>query len=305
MRTLILFILILLTGSLPLMGDSYKDLNDRGVEAYKQQNYDSSLLYFEKAHDLNPDNDTVRFNMGGAFHQQGKYKEALETFGRAATSADSSMAAQAYYNIGNTYYRAGSLDSAAMAYMASLNYNPDDMDTKYNLELALKKIEEQQQQQQQQQQDSQDKQQNQDKKDQEDQQNKDQNQDQQNNPENQDQDKQDDQQGDKDKQDQQGQQDQDKKGDEKEQGQDQEQKEDQGQDEQEKNQDQQNQQDQQQSQPDENSESNGQGQAPQQMQLDKERAEALLEGLNDEEKEVLKQVIKKKAGVSSYNGKTW
>jgi len=305
MRTLRLLIIILFLGSVPIMANDYKDFNDRGVDAYKQKNYDSSLYYFEQAHDLNPEDDTVKFNLGNAFHQQGKYPEALESFGRSAAATDSSLSAQAYYNIGNTYYRAGSLDSAAMAYMASLDYDPGDKDTKYNLELTLKKIEEQEQQKQEQQ-DSQDQNQEQNKKDQQDQQDKqDQDQKDQQNQEQQDQeqDKQDQGEKDQDKkeQDQKDQQNQEQD----KQNQDKQDQGEQGQDKKEQEQDSQDQQQQKQQNSDENTESSDQGQAPQPMQLDEERAKALLEGLNDDEKEVLKQVIKQKVGVSPYQGKNW
>jgi len=39
--------------------------------------------------------------------------------------------------------------------------------------------------------------------------------------------------------------------------------------------------------------------------MDEERAQALLESLSKEEKEVLKNLIKQKVAVSSYRGKDW
>ncbi len=278
-------IIILLLFSSGLSADDAKSLNDRGVQAYHRQNYDSSLHYFREAQDLEPENRIVDFNLGNALHQQGQYEDAVRNYERAISPEDSALAAESYYNIGNTHFRAGQLDKAIQAYKKSLDYNPDDKDTKYNLELALKAKQEQQQQQQQQDQEKdqqkQDEEQKQDQKDKQDQE----------------------QQEQEEKEDQQQNQDEQKQ-DQQEQQEDQEQKEQQNQEQEQENKDQSQQQEDQQGQ------QNEQDQQPQPseerpMQLDEERAQALLEGLNQDEKEVLKQLIKQKVGVSSYRGKDW
>lgn len=299
MKKYFVFVMLILLLSVPILqAEDYRALNDRGVQAYQHQNYDSSVQYFKDAQDEQPENKVIDFNLGNALHQQGEYKDALQNYENATNSDDSSLAAEAYYNIGNTQYRSGQLDKAIEAYKKSLDYDPRDKDTKYNLELAMK-MKEQQEQKQQQNQDQQDK--DQDKQDQnkQDQQNKDQqNKDQQ---QNQDQQKQD-------QKDQQQKQDQQKQDEQKKDQQDQKQ-----QDQQQNKQDEQNQQEQQQNQgeqgdqKDQQNAQQNQGQPSEQQpaQLDEKRAEALLEGLNQDEKEVLKELLKKKAGVSAYNGKNW
>jgi Ca-activated chloride channel family protein len=284
MRRFVLLILFIFTAPTILAAD-YKDLNEKGVKAFKREAYDSSLQYFQEALEENPENKAIDFNLGNALHQQGMYQDALQSYEMAARSADSSLSAESFYNIGNTHFRAGELDKAAGAYKKSLSYAPDDKDTKYNLELALKKMEEQQQQQQNQcDQDNEDQ-------DQKDQDKQDQSQDQ--------------------KQDQEEQQDQ-KEQDQQDQEQEQEQKNQDQQDEQEKQQQDQEQQQQQQDQgqeQDKDSQQTPQGQQEQSEgeppKLDQQRAQALLEGLNEDEKEVLKQQIKQKIGVSAYKGKDW
>ncbi len=302
MRRSVLLILCIFLAPTILAAD-YKDLNEKGVKAFKREAYDSSLQYFKEALEENPESGAIDFNLGNAFHQQGMYQDALQSYEMATRSADSSLSAESFYNIGNTHFRAGELDKAADAYKKSLSYAPDDKDTKYNLELTLKKLEEQQQQQ----------------KNQCDQDNKDQDQ---KNQDKQDQDKKDQDQQDQDKQDQNQEQKQDQ--DKQEQKQDQKNDQDKQQDEQQKQQDQQeqkqdqekpeqDQKDKQQQQQDQGQEQDSQ-QTPQGQQdqsqgeapkLDQQRAQALLEGLNEDEKEVLKQQIKQKIGVSAYKGKDW
>jgi tetratricopeptide (TPR) repeat protein len=64
-----------------------------------------------------------------------------------------------YYNLGNTVFNAGDLQSAVEAYKRSLLISPDDQDAKYNLEYALRMIKQQEQQQDQEQDQEQDQQQ--------------------------------------------------------------------------------------------------------------------------------------------------
>jgi len=124
-----------------------RDLNERGVQAYRKGSYDSSLSSFNEAQKLAPESRIIDFNVGNALHQQGRYEEALLNYKEAYDPRDSAMAAEVFYNMGNTYFRAGHLDSAVAAYKQALIANPEDRDAKFNLELALKKLEQQQQQQ--------------------------------------------------------------------------------------------------------------------------------------------------------------
>jgi len=185
MRIFIIINILLIFLAVNLNAEDYKEINDLGVKAYNNENYDSSLQYFQDAQELSPTDKVIDFNLGNALHQQGMYEQALQNYENSINVEDSMFSAQAYHNIGNTQFRAGALDKAVEAYKKSLDYNPDDKDTKYNLELAMKKLEEQP------------------------------------------------------------------------------------------------------------------------MQLDEKRAQALLEGLIEDEKEVLKKLIQQKVGVSSYKGKNW
>lgn len=295
MKTYIKFVFILATLSVSLSAQSYKDLNEEGVRAYSKNQYDSSLHLFEKALEERPEEKIINFNLGNSFHQRGNYDQALAFYENAATASDSLLAAESFYNIGNTHYRSGQLEKAIEAYKKSLEYNSADEDAKFNLELAMKKLEEQKQQQQNQDQDEKDKQdqdnQNKDNQNQNRDEQKDEKQDKQ------DQDKKDqkDQQKDKKHQDDQQKDDNQPESDDK-QKQKQEQK--QGQKDQESEGEQNKQEGQTQPQEGENQE-----QMP--AQLDQQRARALLEGLSQEEKEVLKGRIKEMIDASGYKGKSW
>jgi tetratricopeptide (TPR) repeat protein len=137
-----------------------------GNRAYSESNHESALLRYQEAEALDSTLAIPQFNAGDAFYRLGRFSEGASKFLRSATSPDDSVAAMSYYNLGNSMFKTGDLESAAEAYRRTLLIKPDDEDAKYNLELALKMIE--QQQQEQQQQDNQDQQQ--DQKDQQDEQ---------------------------------------------------------------------------------------------------------------------------------------
>ncbi len=187
--------------SLAACGNSAEKLNNEGNEAYAQQAYEDALASYQSAQIENPELMEPRYNAANTLYRAGDYAGALEELQKALALADIEgedqpleIAQASFFNAGNSSYNAQELDAAIDAYRRALLLNPDDLDAKYNLELAL-------QQQQQQEQEQQEQEQNQDQnQDQQDQQNQDQqNQDEQNQDQQQ-QDQQDQQQQDGDQQ---------------------------------------------------------------------------------------------------------
>lgn len=97
-----------------------------------------------------PDSPIIRFNDGSALYQGENYESALESFRAAVESGDPEVAADAWYNLGNTLYRQGALPESLEAFKQALRTNPADTDAKHNLERVLQQMQEQEQQQQQQ-----------------------------------------------------------------------------------------------------------------------------------------------------------
>lgn len=95
----------------------------------------------------------VDYNLGLSLYHQEKYDDALPLFESAAKSQDEVLKAKALYNQGNSLFKMEKLDEAKAAFENALLTNPDDDDTRHNIEVILKK---QQDQKNQQNQDSQD-----------------------------------------------------------------------------------------------------------------------------------------------------
>ncbi len=127
------------------------------------------------------------YDLGGAYARMGDLQRADSLLQNLPEDADSTLRSRAHYNRGSAFAEAQQYEPAVDAFIQALQYNPRDIDAKVNLEVALRRMQQQQQQQQQQNQDQQD---NEDQQDQEQQQNQDQ-QDQQDDQQQQQQDQQD------------------------------------------------------------------------------------------------------------------
>jgi len=164
-----------------------ESLVKEGNSAFRQQQYDAALERYQMAEAERPESPEIDYDIAGVLHQQEKYEEAIERYNKALNSQDASLHPWAQYNLGNTYFRMDDYANAITAYQKALEADPSDLEAKFNLELARRKLKDQlkpeeqqkqdQQNQQQQQQDQQ--QQEQQQNEQQDQQKQDQPQDQQ------------------------------------------------------------------------------------------------------------------------------
>lgn len=149
MRRLVnIAILLFLTGSTAVYAD-YKELTADGNEAYRQDDFESALKLYKEAEVESPKQPILDYNIGSVLHQQTRYEEALQRYQAALYAKEPQFQADAYYNTGNTLFRSQQYVEAIQAYQKSLELTPEDIDAKYNLELARKKLKEQAQQEQQ------------------------------------------------------------------------------------------------------------------------------------------------------------
>ncbi|MEG1586082.1 MAG: tetratricopeptide repeat protein [Bacteroidales bacterium] len=172
----------------------------KGNKQYDQEKYTEAEIDYRKSQEVNPNSPQAAFNLGNALYKQQKFEDAMKQYGVAAqNTTDKQVVSESLHNTGNVFMSTQDYAKAVEAYKQALRLNPGDNETRYNLALAQKLLQDQQDQQQQdkdqdkdqqdqnkdQQQDQQDQQkkdqqdQNKDQKDQKDQQNQDQNKDQQ------------------------------------------------------------------------------------------------------------------------------
>jgi Ca-activated chloride channel family protein len=159
-------------------------LNNEGNEAFENGDLVAAIEAYRNAQVEGPDVPEPYYNAGNVYYRQEDYENALLQAYQALRSADEPVAQSTFYNIGNVQFNTQDYEAAIESYKEALRINPNDIDAKHNLELALRQLQQQQQQQDQQQQ-QQDQQQQQQDQQQQDQQQQDQQQQQQQQQQNQ------------------------------------------------------------------------------------------------------------------------
>jgi tetratricopeptide (TPR) repeat protein len=119
---------------------------DKGNRRYHSGEHKQALDEYLKAGRIDSTSAVPHFNAGDALYRLEDYSEGAKRFLQAAGSSEDSIASMSYYNLGNAMFRAGDIESAVEAYKRALLIEPDDEDAKYNLELAMKLLEQQSQQ---------------------------------------------------------------------------------------------------------------------------------------------------------------
>ncbi|MGA7744980.1 MAG: tetratricopeptide repeat protein [Polyangia bacterium] len=103
---------------------------------------EEALARYDQAAAALPADPAVHFNRGTALFALSRYDEAIAELMRATESKSPSLKAAAFYNLGNSYFKADRYADAIAAYKHSLGLEPGDMHAKWNLELALQKKQE-------------------------------------------------------------------------------------------------------------------------------------------------------------------
>jgi len=92
---------------------------------------------FQAQSNLAVDSRTL-FEEGNQYFQQENYREAIKSYTEILSQGQES--AEAYFNLGNAYYKTGDLGKAILNYERALRLKPRDQDIEHNLELANHRI---------------------------------------------------------------------------------------------------------------------------------------------------------------------
>lgn len=87
-----------------------------------------------------PENLQILYNIGVINYRKRNYQESMSIFNKVAKESQNlELKAKAFHNLGNSAYKLGLYQEAIIAYQNSLNIKEDDK-TRYNLQQALKKL---------------------------------------------------------------------------------------------------------------------------------------------------------------------
>ena len=144
----LLLVLIFASTTGQIWRDKVSRKNAEGNALYEQKNYPSALDKYVEANDGKAHRQELAYNLANTFYQQKKYPEALRELEKAIASGDSPLNEKIYFNRGNTFFQMGKYQEAIESYKKALEIAPSDKEAKHNLELALKKLQENPQEQQ-------------------------------------------------------------------------------------------------------------------------------------------------------------
>ena len=141
----------------------------KGNRMFKDSLFIKAEENYLKAVDINPDLYEGTYNLGNAYTAQQKPNEAVEQYNKTASALEQRKKelmddpgagskelercktdlAKTYHNTGVVYHMCSQFDKAVEAYKQALRNNPLDDETRYNLVLAQRMLQQQQQNQQQ------------------------------------------------------------------------------------------------------------------------------------------------------------
>lgn len=123
---------------------------ERGNRLYRSGKYAEAVREYEKAIASGQESAELRYNLGTALLQLGKFEDAEKHLRLALREMRADVRQRAYYNLGNRYLENARkqggdaestgqlLDAALDSYKHALRLDPADMDAKWNLELTLR-----------------------------------------------------------------------------------------------------------------------------------------------------------------------
>ncbi len=126
-----------------LSGETVAGKNREGNQLFAQGRYAEAEKAYVEALAKVPSRPELIYNHGNSLIMQKKNDLALQQLRQAASKGGQGLQASAWYNSGNALYEMDRFQDAVQAYIQALRANPADRDAKHNLELALKKMEQQ------------------------------------------------------------------------------------------------------------------------------------------------------------------
>jgi Ca-activated chloride channel family protein len=132
---------------------------EKGNRLYREGKYEEAVAAYQRVVESGKASPQVHYNLGTALLALGRYDEADVQFQSALQGVDPELRERTFYNLGNRFLQDGRaqadlqqqgalLDAAIEAYRRTLRIDPQDVDAKWNLEMALRERDENQQRQQ-------------------------------------------------------------------------------------------------------------------------------------------------------------
>lgn len=158
-----LFILLISLLSVSPQKAVRKDIK-QGNRAYNEQKYEQAAHKYKEAIKINPNSLEANYNLGNTLYKQNEWDKSIEQQNHYLLLEKENPVniASSWHNIGNAMLHKKDLEKSMEAYKMALRVNPNDDETRYNLAVVQKMINDEQQDQDQNQQQDQNKDQKED-----------------------------------------------------------------------------------------------------------------------------------------------
>ena len=119
-------------------GQMPDQINNSGHDPYASGEYDSALEAYESARSGVPTAAEPHYNIGNTLYRMGQFDGSINGYDESLKYATSDLRSQGFFNRGNAAFQMQQYREAVEGYKEVLRMNPDDLDAKHNLELALR-----------------------------------------------------------------------------------------------------------------------------------------------------------------------
>jgi tetratricopeptide (TPR) repeat protein len=143
MRVLFVFILLL-----PFIANaqSKKNYLRNGNDLYQDSMFNEAEMKYRKSLEKDQDYFPASYNLADAIYKQERFEESANLFDALTDNAkDKNEKAKIYHNLGNSLLKQQKIKESIAAYKDALRNSPTDEDTRHNLALAQKMLQQQQQ----------------------------------------------------------------------------------------------------------------------------------------------------------------
>jgi len=116
--------------------DEDKDFNE-GIDFFKQGKYKEAIDSFLKAADKFPDSVEVLYNLGVSYLRSGNSENAISTLEKAIQLKQDII--EVYFALGECYFTIGKSDKAMEAFSKAIDFQPNNAKAYYNLGIVYYK----------------------------------------------------------------------------------------------------------------------------------------------------------------------
>lgn len=150
MNRIVLYTVTLLSFSLAFSQSKEREKTAREVQQlvseankdYVEGNFSSAEAKYRQAIGKDAKNVTAKYNLGNMYYESEKNEEAIRRYVQAAEVSETKYEKhKAFHNLGNAFMNQKNYAGAVDAYKNALRNNPQDDETRYNLALAKKMLE--------------------------------------------------------------------------------------------------------------------------------------------------------------------